>query len=1044
VSRRHRVEVAHRAIVVWLVVFGMFGVWALGGAARARADAPACDDSWTNGAGGDWGDPMNWSAGVPDATMNVCITVPGNYTVMLTGSAAVESLTLGSSSGDTTQVLDVDSTTDTGPTLEYSAPSEVAATGSLVFDGASGSGPPTLRASDPSTVMTNDGVITARAQGTQIVGSLTNAADGTVNAVSSGDGVGILQITAGSTQNLGTWEAVGGSGQFPAPYVFESPGTFTNGSGGSLDTVLLMASGTFAQDGGADQAGVILLGGATLSDDRPSSSGNYFFLDGGTLTGTIGAGETVTASTQSPFGGQAPVTVTIGGSVTNEGTIDLEGTGTDAVTLSDGGDPSNRLVNDGTIESIQDGSGPIDLEANLRNAGTLDIDSGELDQDTATTTTNLAGASVTNSGTFTLSSGAGFAQSGGSVTGNPVDLNGGTFTDDGTGTGTFDFSGNVTASGTIATGEVIELTAASGRGATLAIAGSLTSQGRIDLKGEAGADGIHVIGADDAGDSLANDGALVFEAASSQQDDLAIPVDNGPGAHIALQGVTLTDDANLTNDGTLYVAAGDQLAVDAPTATFTQNADGTVSSEITASDTFGSIAASNGASVAIDGGELDAQLDDGYSPPAGTAFEVVTNDTSSPPGLFDTVGLGFAERYDPADPGSIDLVRARDTTRITLTTSGSPSVDGASVTFTATVYPGPPQAASQPTGTVTFYDAGTAIGTATLRRSGSNGVATLTTKALGPGTHTITAGYAGDANYLASAVSSPVTQVVMTGAAPAVTITAPADGQQFAMGETVRTTFSCSDPSGAGIASCADSNGTTGTTGSLHGTLDTSRTGPGTYTVTATGKDGQQTTKSISYTVLGPVSDTTPPTIAGVAQDGATLTADQGTWVSASRLTYTYQWQRCDASGQSCATIAGATGRTRRLTSADVGEMIDVVVKATDRAGDAASATATPQVGPVRAPTPPSNSAAPTIRGTFAAGKYLSASHGTWSSPDTLSYSYQWQDCPSSGKGCTSIPGATRSSYRLNNTDVTGTVTVVVTAADKEGQTATAAATPFS
>src|SRR5207245_3722295 len=58
-----------------------------------------------------------------------------------------------------------------------------------------------------------------------------------------------------------------------------------------------------------------------------------------------------------------------------------------------------------------------------------------------------------------------------------------------------------------------------------------------------------------------------------------------------------------------------------------------------------------------------------------------------------------------------------------LTTSGSPSSIGASVTFTATVT----SAGGTPSGTVTFFDGGSSLGTGSLNGSG---VATFSTSAL--------------------------------------------------------------------------------------------------------------------------------------------------------------------------------------------------------------------------------------------------------------------------------------------------------------------------
>jgi hypothetical protein len=97
-------------------------------------------------------------------------------------------------------------------------------------------------------------------------------------------------------------------------------------------------------------------------------------------------------------------------------------------------------------------------------------------------------------------------------------------------------------------------------------------------------------------------------------------------------------------------------------------------------------------------------------------------------------------------------------------------------------------------------------------------------------------------------------------APPSAEITSPADNQTFSLNQSVQTTFSCTEGSGGpGIQSCADSNGTSGTTGTLHGTLDTSSTGPHTYTVTATSKDTQTETATIHYTVVNPPAPVVNP-----------------------------------------------------------------------------------------------------------------------------------------------------------------------------------------
>ena len=62
----------------------------------------------------------------------------------------------------------------------------------------------------------------------------------------------------------------------------------------------------------------------------------------------------------------------------------------------------------------------------------------------------------------------------------------------------------------------------------------------------------------------------------------------------------------------------------------------------------------------------------------------------------------------------------------------------------------------------------------------------------------------------------------------------------------------------------------------------------------------------------------------------------------------------------------------------------------------------------------------------------LSASNGSWTNSPS-SYSYQWEDCDSSGANCAGIANATASSYTLASGDVGDTVRVVVTGANASG-----------
>ncbi len=96
----------------------------------------------------------------------------------------------------------------------------------------------------------------------------------------------------------------------------------------------------------------------------------------------------------------------------------------------------------------------------------------------------------------------------------------------------------------------------------------------------------------------------------------------------------------------------------------------------------------------------------------------------------------------------------------------SPSAYGPALTFTATVGPVAPGAGT-PTGSVTFEDGTQTLGTRTL----AGGTLSLTISTLPAGSHSITAVYSGDANFITS-TSVPCTQTI-TAVAPTITWKTP-------------------------------------------------------------------------------------------------------------------------------------------------------------------------------------------------------------------------------------------------------------------------------
>lgn len=207
----------------------------------------------------------------------------------------------------------------------------------------------------------------------------------------------------------------------------------------------------------------------------------------------------------------------------------------------------------------------------------------------------------------------------------------------------------------------------------------------------------------------------------------------------------------------------------------------------------------------------------------------------------------------------------------------------------------------------------------------------------------------------------------------------------------------------------------------------------------AGGSDGRLIVGQGSGFPSAPVN-TALPTIQGTAAKGVALTATPGSWTN-EPATFLYQWERC--SGGTCTPISSATGQSYTPTSGDVGDTLEVQVTASDVSATSAPAGSAP-TGVVSA-TPPVPAivpgAPPTISGVATQGQTLTETHGSWTNSPT-SYSYQWQDCDSSGNNCSAITGAIGQTYTLAASDVGDTIRVQETATNAGGHSSPASSAP--
>jgi hypothetical protein len=190
----------------------------------------------------------------------------------------------------------------------------------------------------------------------------------------------------------------------------------------------------------------------------------------------------------------------------------------------------------------------------------------------------------------------------------------------------------------------------------------------------------------------------------------------------------------------------------------------------------------------------------------------------------------------------------------TVGSSLNPSTYGQSVTFTATVTPS--SGTGTPTGSVSFKDGSTTLGSSALNASG---VATFSTSSLAGGAHSITGVYSGDATFSGS-TSAALAQTVNP-ASTTTTLTSSLNPSTF--GTSVKFTATVSPATATGTVQFFDGPTSLGSASLSAGaaSLSTSALAAGAHSITATysgdANDSASTSSILTQTVNNLIATST-------------------------------------------------------------------------------------------------------------------------------------------------------------------------------------------
>jgi hypothetical protein len=367
---------------------GVVGALAFLAFGAGSANAATCDTSWKLPNSGAWSDAANWTAGVPTSADDACITLPGAYTVDITGqSVQAKSLQLGGSTG--TQTLSIVGATANQATLTLAAGGSIsgnglvdlsancAASNCVAFPAAAivntGATPLSNSGSIISAVGSDSGV-----NGRGLSGNFTNT--GTIELPES------LQFASGTLNNQGTLSIDSGAILDVPQNPIAGTATVTNGAGGLITNngangyVKLGAQNIFNQGAGTTSPSsvnpahpAVLINDPLFNDPAPTL--NYTGAGASAievrgkakLSGDIASGQSLNINGVAGCPSETLVTAAVGFS--NAGTLTLGGACDSGLAITNG-----NLTNTGTLVAATTGSGVTrELKGGLINSGTFNV-----------------------------------------------------------------------------------------------------------------------------------------------------------------------------------------------------------------------------------------------------------------------------------------------------------------------------------------------------------------------------------------------------------------------------------------------------------------------------------------------------------------------------------------------------------------------------------------------------------------------------------------------------------------------------------------------